>query len=246
MKKILIIFLLITMNFTFGQSGSSGIGKFFKNSSVMIGMNESFYDKELNGFIGNNQEEGLSLNTTQGDYRKLNFTLLNEFDKGVLGGIKYISYGYELFSEVTEFDYYNSNYINYNIKNSLDLKFLKLFITRPLSTINGFYLGVEGGIFMNGTYKNRRSPTRTGYNDSFKYEFDREKWKDEFGLSEFDFGLLSQYYYSIKENLLLSAEGYYDLSKFDKNMEQESVIIPNIFHYVNLGVVYKFGKKVTK
>ena len=37
MKKILIIFLLISMNFTFGQSGSDGgLGELFKNSSISI------------------------------------------------------------------------------------------------------------------------------------------------------------------------------------------------------------------
>ena len=63
--------------------------------------------------------------------------------------------------------------------------------------------------------------------------------------SEFDYGLLGQFYYNINENILATVEGYYGLSKFNENIDDDNGV-PNVFHYINLGVTYKFGKKVIK
>ena len=233
MKRLLLVLLPISMNFIFGQSGSSGgLGKYFKNSSVMIGMNQSFYGEEWNDIID-------SSSMGQNPFRKLNFTLLNEFDHGVLGGVKYLSYGYDIESSVTEYYYFSSQYQSIKYETSIDLKFLKLFLTYPLSS--GFYLGLEGGYFMEGKYKQKY----TG-EDLYKEDIDRDMWKDEFGLSEFDYGLLGQFYYNINKDILVSVEGYYGLSKFDEDIDQSNTGTPNVFHYVNLGVVYKFSNKIIK
>jgi len=64
--------------------------------------------------------------------------------------------------------------------------------------------------------------------------------------SEFDYGLLGQFYYNINENILATIEGYYGLSKFSEDNNELITGIPNVFHYINLGVTYKFGKKEIK
>ena len=114
-----------------------------------------------------------------------------------------------------------------------------MFLTYPLSS--GFYLGLEGGYFMEGKYKQKY----TG-EDLYKEDIDRDMWKDEFGLSEFDYGLLGQFYYNINKDILVSVEGFYGLSKFDEDIDQSNTGTPNVFHYVNLGVVYKFSNKIIK
>ena len=155
---------------------------------------------------------------------------MNEFDHGVLGGVKYLSYG-----DNHEFTY-SDNYEYDDYEGTLELKFLKLFLTYPVS--KGFYLGVEGGYFIEGEviYKSG--------NNKNTNEIDREMWTDE-DFSEFDYGLLGQFYYNINENILATVEGYYGLSKFNENIDDDNGI-PNVFHYINLGVTYKFGKKVIK
>ena len=67
-------------------------------------------------------------------------------------------------------------------------------------------------------------------------------WTDS-DFSEFDYGILGQFYYNINENLLATVEGYYGLSKFSEDNDEEMTGIPNVFHYVNLGIAYKFGGK---
>ena len=230
MKILLLIVSIISLNFTFGQSGSSGgLGELFKNSSVTIGMNQSFYGKDYNEIFENVEDSGTDVD--RDSFRKLNFTLMNEFDHGVLGGLKYLSYG-----DNYEFTYLD-NYENDDEESTLELKFLKLFLTYPVS--NGFYLGVEGGYFIEG------EAIYMSGNDRNTNEIDREMWTDE-DLSEFDYGLLGQFYYNINENILATVEGYYGLSKFSEDNDELFTGIPNVFHYINLGVTYKFGKKVTK
>ena len=67
--------------------------------------------------------------------------------------------------------------------------------------------------------------------------------ESEEDFSEFDYGLLGQFYYNINGNLLATVEGYYGLSKFSEDNDEEMTGIPNVFHYVNLGIAYKFGGK---
>ena len=91
----------------------------------------------------------------------------------------------------------------------MELKFLKLFLTYPLN--NGLYLGVEGGYFMEGESKIK---IQNGANET--NDIDRDMWTDS-DFSEFDYGLLGQFYYNINENLLATVEGYYGLSKFSED-----------------------------
>ena len=231
MKRLLLIVSIISLNFTFGQSGSGGsLGELFKNSSVTIGMNQSFYGKDWNEIFEDVEDSGADVD--RDSFRKLNFTLLNEFEYGVLGGVKYLSYG-----DNYEFTYLD-NYENDDEESTLELKFLKLFLTFPLS--NGFYLGVEGGYFLEGKGRYRED------NGNFDTEtYDRDMWT-EADFSEFDYGLLGQFYYNINENILATIEGYYGLSKFSEDNDELFTGIPNVFHYINLGVTYKFGKKEIK
>tara|TARA_B110000046_G_scaffold181338_1_gene213411 strand:+ start:1721 stop:2434 length:714 start_codon:yes stop_codon:yes gene_type:complete len=233
MKMLLLIVSIISLNFTFGQSGSSGgLGKFFKNSSVTIGMNQSFYGKDWNELIELIEDEGTDVD--KNPFRKLNFTLLNEFEHGILGGVKYLSYGTDYDYSADNDDYYEGGF---SYEQKIELKFLKLFITYPLN--NGFYFGVEGGYFMEGEEKFKIQGNSQTDND-----IDRDMWTDVDN-SEFDYGLLGQFYYNINENILATVEGYYGLSKFNENIDDDNGI-PNVFHYINLGVTYKFGKKVIK
>ena len=47
------------------------------------------------------------------------------------------------------------------------------------------------------------------YNKSF--------WRDTANYESHDYGLIFQYYFNIKDNLLVTAEGYYGLSKFSED-----------------------------
>ena len=73
-------------------------------------------------------------------------------------------------------------------------------------------------------------------------DIDREMWKDA-DFSEFDYGLLGQFFYRVNDNILAIVEGYYGLSEFSEDNDFNSSGIPNVFHYVNLGITYKLGKK---
>ena len=236
MKRLLLIVLLISINFTFGQSGSiGGLGNIFKNSSVMIGMNQSFYGTDWNEVIDDIEDQANDVD--KNPFRKLNFTLMNEFDYGVLGGVKYLSYGFDYdFSYPSDDDYY---YTSNDIDLELELKFLKLFVTYPLN--NGVYFGLEGGYFIEG-----ESKYKDNSGDSDTESYDRDFWTDTAEFSEFDYGLLGQFYYTINENILATVEGYYGLSKFSEDNDEATTGFPNVFHYVNLGLIYKFSNKITK
>ena len=73
-------------------------------------------------------------------------------------------------------------------------------------------------------------------------DLDRDMWTES-DFSEFDYGLLGLFYYNINENLLATVEGYKGLSKFSEDNDEEMTGNPNVFHYINLGIAYKFGGK---
>ena len=156
---------------------------------------------------------------------------MNIYKTGVLGGLKYLSYGYNVGYTSNSDDYYVGGFSS---ETTLDMKFLKLFVTYPLN--NGLYLGVEGGYFLEAQSKLKiNGNTETG-------DIDREMWKDS-DFSEFDYGLLGQFFYRINDNILATVEGYYGLSEFSEDNDFNFSAIPNVFHYVNLGIAYKLGKK---
>ena len=162
---------------------------------------------------------------------------MNEFQHGLIGGVKYLSYGTDMdFSSDSDGYYYGG----FSSSQKVVLKFLKLFLTYPLN--NGLYLGVEGGYFMEGESKLKINNNGGGQSMTDGVEIDRDMWTDS-DLSEFDYGLLGQFYYNINQNMLATAEVYYGLSKFSEESIDDDAGIPNVFHYVNLGIVYKFGKK---
>ncbi len=196
----------------------------------MIGMNQSFYGSDFNDAIEDIEDAGTDVD--QNPFRKLNFTLMNEFQHGLIGGVKYLSYGTDMDFSADSDDYYVGGFSS---SQKLELKFLKLFLTYPIN--NGLYIGVEGGYFMEGENKIKINGT------SDSAELDRDMWTDA-DLSEFDYGLLGQFFYNINQNMLATAEVYYGLSKFSEDDNFVEVNgIPNVFNYVNLGIVYKFGKK---
>ena len=81
------------------------------------------------------------------------------------------------------------------------------------------------------------------YEDSGNTTIDREDLKDELELNDYDYGLIGQYYYNIKDNLLANVEVYYCLSEFSEDNSMSVSYIPNSFNYVNLGLTIKLGKK---
>ena len=92
------------------------------NLTLMVGMNQSFYSEEWNDML---EDTDSDVTIDQNPFRKLNFGLINEFDHGVLGGVKYLSYGYDIDTEVSDSEY--NDYEGYSSDLSLELKFLKLF-----------------------------------------------------------------------------------------------------------------------
>lgn len=229
MNKILLTFSIL-ISFSFGQSGGKGLEKYLENLTVMVGMNQSFYGADWKEVIEDLEDGGADVD--QNSFRKLSFTLINEYKRGLLGGVKYLSYGFDYDFDISFDDYYVGGFAS---SSNLELQFLKLFLTYPL--INGLYLGVEGGYFIEGESKIK---IQNGANET--NDIDRDMWT-EFDFSEFDYGLLGQFYYNINENLLATVEGYYGLSKFSEDNDEEMTGIPNVFHYVNLGIAYKFGGK---
>ena len=228
MKKI-ILPIIILINLAFAQSGGKSLEKYLENFAVVVGMNQSFYGKDWNDAL-----EDLENDRTDVDhnpFRKLNFTLISEHKIGILGGVKYLSYGFDYDFERSNDDYYVNSFSSSSI---FELKFFKLFLTYPL--IDGLYLGFEGGYFIEGQSKLKM---QNGPNETD--DLDRDIWTDS-DFSEFDYGLLGQYYYNINEKILVTVEGYYGLSKFSKDNDIP-MTFPNVFHYVNLGIAYKFGKK---
>ena len=86
--KILII-ITVLVNTTFAQTGSGFGGSFqglLKNVSIMVGMNQSFYGEDYNDAIEDAGDMGTDVD--EDAFRKLNFTIMNEYDTGVLGGHK--------------------------------------------------------------------------------------------------------------------------------------------------------------
>jgi len=229
MNKILLTFSIL-ISFSFGQFGGQSFEKYLENASIMIGMNQSFYGSSWNDVTEDLEDGGADVD--QNPFRKLSFTLMNQYKHGLLGGIKYLAYGFDYDFDIFFDDYYVGGFAS---SSKLELKFLKLFLTYPLN--NGLYLGVEGGYFMEGESKIK---IQNGANET--NDIDRDMWTDS-DFSEFDYGLLGQFYYNINENLLATLEGYYGLSKFSEDNDEEMTGIPNVFHYVNLGIAYKFGGK---
>ncbi len=229
MNRILLTFTIL-ISFTFGQSGGQSFEKYLENVSIMIGMNQSFYGADWNDVVEDLEDSGTDVD--QNSFRKLSFTLINEYKHGLLGGAKYLSYGFDYDFEASDDDYYVGGFSS---STNFELKFLKLFLTYPLN--NGLYLGLEGGYFMEGESKLK---IQNGASETESY--DREFWTDTAELSEFDYGLLGQFFYNINENMLVAVEGYYGLSKFSEDNDEAMTGIPNVFHYVNLGIAYKFGK----
>ena len=155
----------------------------------------------------------------------------------LIGGAKYLHYRYDYKFSGTLYDSYSDASVNWSSDSEIELKFYKLFLTYPMN--NGLYLGVEGVYFVEGESDFKYED---GYSDGGT--FDREDFEDnEPPLSTFDYGVLGQFYYNINENMLATVEGYYGLSKFTEDWDADMIGIPNVFHYVNLGIAYKFGKK---
>ena len=229
MNKILLTFSIL-ISFSFGQSGGKSLEKYLENLTIMVGMNQSFYGTDWNDVLEDLEDGGADVD--QNPFRKLSFILINEYKHGLLGGVKYLSYGFDYDFDISFDNYYIGGFAS---SSNLELKFLKLFLTYPLN--NGLYLGVEGGYFMEGESKIK---IQNGANET--NDIDRDMWTES-DFSEFDYGLLGQFYYNINENLLATVEGYYGLSKFSEDNDEEMTGIPNVFHYVNLGIAYKFGEK---
>ena len=82
MKAIFCIILFIGS--AYPQSGGNNLSGLFKNTSVMVGMNQSFYGKDWEDFVDDDEYGFL----TQNPFRKINFNLINEYEYGVLGGLR--------------------------------------------------------------------------------------------------------------------------------------------------------------
>ena len=231
MKRLitLILFCSITQLFSQSGGGSDVIKEIINNSSVTVNMNQSFYDKDWNDVIDEMEDMGASVD--ENPFRRINFTFMGQFDGGVLGGFKYLKYGFDIDASEESSDY--------NIESSIaiELNFLKLFVTYPVG--NGLYFGVEGGYFLEGEYKSKF--TSDYGSESDKETIEREDWTDDGELSEFDYGLLGQYFFNIQPKLMLTVEGYYGLSKFSEDYDSSELGIPNRFHYLSLGLTYKLG-----
>ena len=237
MKKAIITIIIFSTTQLFSQigGGSGIIKKILANSSVMVSMNQSFYDKDWNDFIEDMESGEISVD--QKTFRRINFTFMGQFEGNILAGFKYLKYGFDI---ETRAEYFaaggQSIFIDSEIE--LELNFLKLFLTYPIG--NGLYLGVEGGYFLEGKGKTKvTSDIDSDYSET--ETIDRDDWTDEGELSEFDYGVLGQYFYNIQPKILLTVEGYYGLSKFSEDKDTEDTGLPNTFHYLNLGLTYKFG-----
>ena len=233
MKKVITVIIILSITQLFSQSGGGSdiIKKIVDNSSVMVSMNQSFYDKDWNDLIDEMEDAGVSVD--QNPFRRINFTFMGQFQGDVLGGFKYLKYGFDMESSAESY--------GYSLESELDLElsFLKLFLTYPLG--NGLYFGVEGGYFLEGEAKVKFT---NDYGTNSETEtIDRDDWTDEGELSEFDYGVLAQYFFNIQPKLLLTVEGYYGLSKFSEDIDPDETGVPNTYHYLNLGLTYKLGDK---
>ena len=126
-----------------------------KNASIMVGLNQSFYGEDWKEFLDEVESNGLDF--TENPFRKINFSIVNEYEYGVLGGLKYLNYGYDI-----EYDGINNDGYTIDEESSLELQFIKLFLTYPVSP--GLYVGVEGGYFMEGKYNYKFRDTNSSGN----------------------------------------------------------------------------------
>ena len=239
MKKAIITIIIFSTTQLFSQigGGSGIIKKILANSSVMVSMNQSFYDKDWNNFI-EDMETGL-ISVDKKTFRRINFTFIGQFEGNVLAGFKYLKYGFDIETSAEIFDAYLGQYIFVDSEIELELNFLKLFLTYPLG--NGLYFGVEGGYFLEGKGKTKvTSDLDSDYSET--ETIDRDDWTDEGELSEFDYGVLGQYFFNIQPKILLTVEGYYGLSQFSEDKDTGDTLLPNTFHYLNLGLTYKLSK----
>ena len=249
MTKKVILIIMFSAYSLYAQSGdgSKSLSKMINQMSVSVGMNQSFYDKDWNDifddiedFMKNEYDGKSSLNKV----RFPNFTLMGEFEGDVLGGVKYLKYGYNFETSYPSTE--DNNYTSQDNDFEFETTFLKLFLTYPLG--NGVYLGVEGGYFLEGYRKWKNTMIEEdGLVDNYEsdYEITLEDWTEILGYSEYDYGILLQYFHGLSNKVLINLEGYYGLSKFDEDMDydESSFFIPNTFHYLNLGVTYKLGNK---
>jgi hypothetical protein len=234
MKAIFCIILFIGS--VYPQSG------LFKNTSVMVGMNQSFYGKDWKDFVDSDEFGFL----TQNPFRKMNFNLINEFEYGVLGGLKYLTYGYDI-----EINGTGAGGYTFDEEYIFEATFVKLFVTYPMGS--GLYFGVEGGYFIEGKRKWKANNSSYINEDIMTETYDREFWVDGAGFNDYDYGLVGQYYYNIKDNLLATVEAYYCLSEFSEGnrilfynintLYRSVAFIRHSFNYVNLGLTIKLGKK---
>ena len=234
--KYLVLATFLLYNNYAQTGGGVNFNDLFKNSSVIIGFNQSFYGEDWKDFEEELEDSDLDLTKTP--YRKINFTLMNEFEHGLLGGVKYLSYGYDI-----DFDGTMSDGTMTESSYSLDLKFLKLFITYPMGS--GLYFGLEGGYFIEGESKIKfqdTSPSGGVYDENIKTTLDRDDWEDDGDLNSYDYGLLAQYYYTIQNNILFTTELFYSLSEFSEDNSMSISAVPNSFNYLNFGLTYKFKK----
>ena len=232
MKNIVTYFPLLIGIFysqVYSQTGGGTLNlpKLFKNTSLLLGYNQSYYGEDLEDYKNDIAAAGNIINDRP--YRKFNFGLMKASENKSLSGFKYISYGYDFQMSTLNIE---------NVKNEiikLNVEFLKYFWTRPVG--RGIYLGLEIGYFIEGKSFNEIDQ---GSTTSTSRKLTKNDWESK-GLSLTDYGLLIQYYYNIGNRLLFLSEGYYGLSKFsDKSFEVNKV--PNTFKYINIGIIYKIGK----
>ena len=60
----------------------------------MVGLNQSFYGEDWKEFLGEAESNGIDI--TENSFRKINFSIINEYEYGVLEGLKYLNYGYDI------------------------------------------------------------------------------------------------------------------------------------------------------
>ena len=228
-----VIYLLLLLGIFFNQvypqtgGGTLNLPKLVKNMSISFGYNQSYYGEDWEDYRSAVTESGDIIYDTP--YRKFNFGLMKVSKNKSLYGFKYISYGYDFQKSALNIEGVNKEIIKLNVE------FLKYFWTRPFG--KGIYLGLEIGHFMEGQ---SFSQIDQDYITSTSSQLTKNDWVDK-GLSLTDYGLLIQYYYNIGQRLLFLSEYYYGLSKFsDKIFEVTKV--PNIFKYINIGIIYKIGK----
>jgi len=249
MKKYVNILLIVigSISLLYPQTGGGkgSVIKAINNISIMVGMNQSFYNKEWNeqiDKINDNMEIMYGGQSKLTNARFPNITIINEFDEDVLAGLKYSQYGFKFESSYPNTE--ENNYTSQDNKYEFESTFFKIFITYPIG--NGVYLGIEGGYFIEAYLRWENVMIEDdGFVDKYVSEdtIELDMWTEDLEFSEFDYGLLIQYFYGISPKLLATIEGYYGLSKFNEDLDYEisPVFLPNTFHYLSLGLTYKIG-----